>query len=171
MLNSIFRYAGKPYHHRQKTDLHSSANTFQQLKKKWADLSPQSKEEGKCKTKSHIHQSPLPESLVLQPVHPGEDNRHVWSCLPQLVKLPTEGADLSATQPHTGQGKGRGVFRGVAGREGQVEGQRAEVTHMKWPCPALTCGKNVNWKLRMIPEAGLQLLEWWWTLQILNDVK
>ena len=23
----------------------------------------------------------------------------------------------------------------------------------------------------MIPEAGLQLLEWWWTLQILNDVK
>ena len=99
-----------------------------------------------CTIKSQLHQNTvtLPDSLIFQPVHPRKDNGHVWSCLPQPIELLAKGTDLSFAQPHAGQGKGRGVAGGVAGWEGQVKGQGAKVTQVKWPCPALTCTKHEN---------------------------
>ena len=86
-----------------------------------------------CTIKSKLHQNTvtLPDSLILQPVHPRKDNGHVWSCLPQPIELLAKGTDLSFAQPHAGQGKGRGVAGGVAGREGQVKGQGAKMTQVK----------------------------------------
>ena len=97
-----------------------------------------------CTIKSKLHRNTvtLPDSFIFQPVHPRKDNGHVWSCLPQPIELLAKGTDLSFAQPHAGQGKGRGVTGGVAGWEGQVKGQGAKVTQVKWPCPALTCTKH-----------------------------